>query len=164
MNIDKDPYRPTPEDHFTFGLWTVGNRGRDPFGEFVRPALPPTRIVEKLAELGAWGVNFHDNDLVPFDATPRERDRIVAETRGNPLALLEQARALTPEQLAGGIGLPGPAAAPGRMEEGFRRQLLPFPPATRRLLLVAAAESAGDPLLMWRAARGLHAPPGAGYT
>jgi DNA-binding CsgD family transcriptional regulator len=80
------------------------------------------------------------------------RDRIVAETRGNPLALLEQARALTPEQLAGGIGLPGPAAAPGRMEEGFRRQLLPFPPATRRLLLIAAAESAGDPLLMWRAA------------
>src|SRR5207302_1104914 len=47
--------------------------------EFVRPALPPTRSVEKLAALGAWGVNFHDNDLVPFDATPRERDRIVAE-------------------------------------------------------------------------------------
>ena len=70
MSIDHDPYRPTPEDHFTFGLWTVGNRGRDPFGETVRPALPPSRIVEKLAELGAWGVNFHDNDLVPFDATP----------------------------------------------------------------------------------------------
>jgi DNA-binding CsgD family transcriptional regulator len=80
------------------------------------------------------------------------RDRIVAETRGNPLALLEQARALTPEQLAGGIGLPGPAAAPSRMEESFRRQLLPLPPATRRLLLVAAAEPAGDPLLLWRVA------------
>jgi xylose isomerase len=79
MSIDHDPYRPTPEDHFTFGLWTVGNRGRDPFGDFVRPALAPPRIVEKLAELGAWGVNFHDNDLVPFDATERERERIVAE-------------------------------------------------------------------------------------
>ena len=79
MSINHDPYRPTPEDHFTFGLWTVGNRGRDPFGDFVRPALPPSRIVEKLAELGAWGVNFHDNDLVPFDATARERERIVAE-------------------------------------------------------------------------------------
>ena len=81
MSINHDPYRPTPEDHFTFGLWTVGNRGRDPFGEFVRPALPPPRIVEKLAELGAWGVNFHDNDLVPFDATERERERIMAEFR-----------------------------------------------------------------------------------
>src|ERR671927_937639 len=79
MSIDHDPYRPTPEDHFTFGLWTVGNRGRDPFGDFARPALAPPRIVEKLAELGAWGVNFHDNDLVPFDATARERERIVAE-------------------------------------------------------------------------------------
>jgi xylose isomerase len=79
MSIDHDPYRPTPEDHFTFGLWTVGNRGRDPFGDFVRPALAAPRIVEKLAELGAWGVNFHDNDLVPFDATERERERIVAE-------------------------------------------------------------------------------------
>ena len=79
MSINHDPYRPTPEDHFTFGLWTVGNRGRDPFGDFVRPALPPPRIVEKLAELGAWGVNFHDNDLVPFDATAPERERIVAE-------------------------------------------------------------------------------------
>src|SRR5437667_11296781 len=81
MSIDNDPYRPTPEDHFTFGLWTVGNRGRDPFGDFVRPAFPPTRIVHKLAELGAWGVNFHDNDLVPIDATAAERDRIVSNFR-----------------------------------------------------------------------------------
>ena len=56
---------PTPADKFTFGLWTVGNRGRDPFGEFVRPPLDPVRAVHRLAELGAWGVNFHDNDLVP---------------------------------------------------------------------------------------------------
>ncbi|HVU49587.1 MAG TPA: xylose isomerase [Polyangia bacterium] len=70
---------PTKEDRFTFGLWTVGNRGRDPFGDAVRPAIPPTRIVEKLAELGAYGVNLHDNDLVPTDATPAERERIVKE-------------------------------------------------------------------------------------
>ena len=79
MSQKHDPYRPTREDHFSFGLWTVGNRGRDPFGDYVRPALSPVRAVEKLAELGAWGVNFHDNDLVPFDASPGERDRIVAE-------------------------------------------------------------------------------------
>jgi xylose isomerase len=72
---------PTPADKFTFGLWTVGNRGRDPFGEFARPPLEPVRAVHKLAELGAFGVNFHDNDLVPIDATAAERDRIVRDFR-----------------------------------------------------------------------------------
>ena len=72
---------PTPSDKFTFGLWTVGNRGRDPFGEFVRPPLDPVGAVHRLAELGAWGVNFHDNDLVPIDASPAERDRIVRDFR-----------------------------------------------------------------------------------
>ncbi len=74
-----DEYTPRKEEKFSFGLWTVGNRGRDPFGEFVRPPLDPVYIVKKLSELGAWGVNLHDNDLVPFDATPAERDRIVRE-------------------------------------------------------------------------------------
>jgi len=74
-------FDPTPSDKFTFGLWTVGNRGRDPFGEFVRPALDPVVAVQGLAELGAWGVNFHDDDLVPIDATPSERDRIVRDFR-----------------------------------------------------------------------------------
>jgi len=74
-----DEYAPRKEDKFSFGLWTVGNRGRDPFGEFVRPPLDPVYMVKKLSELGAWGVNLHDNDLVPFDATPAERDRIVRE-------------------------------------------------------------------------------------
>lgn len=74
-----DRFRPRPEDHFTFGLWTVGNIGRDPFGDAVRAPIAPTRIVEKLAELGAYGVNLHDEDLVPRDATPAERDRIVRE-------------------------------------------------------------------------------------
>src|SRR5439155_12370795 len=67
-----EAYTPRPEHHFTFGLWTVGNPGRDPFGEPVRPPLSPTRIVEKLSELGGYGVNLHDNDLVPRDASPAE--------------------------------------------------------------------------------------------
>ena len=74
-------YTPTPADKFTFGLWTVGNPGRDPFGDPVRPALDPIESVARLAELGAWGINLHDNDLVPFDATAHERDRIVARFR-----------------------------------------------------------------------------------
>ena len=74
-----DAYTPRPEHHFTFGLWTVGNVGRDPFGDPVRATLTPTRIVEQLAKLGAYGVNLHDNDLIPRDASRTERDRIVAE-------------------------------------------------------------------------------------
>jgi xylose isomerase len=76
-----DKYQPKPEHKFTFGLWTVGNTGGDPFGEDVRPALSPVEIVHLLGEVGAYGVNFHDNDLVPIDATPAERDRIVKDFR-----------------------------------------------------------------------------------
>jgi xylose isomerase len=76
-----DRYTPRPEHHFTFGLWTVGNPGRDPIGDATRAPIPPIRIVEKLAALGAYGVNLHDNDLVPADASPGERDRIVREFR-----------------------------------------------------------------------------------
>jgi xylose isomerase len=76
-----DTYQPRPEHKFTFGLWTVGNTGRDPFGEPVRPVLGPVQLVRLLAEVGAYGVNFHDNDLVPLDASPQERDRIVREFR-----------------------------------------------------------------------------------
>lgn len=72
-------FLPQPSDKFTFGLWTVGNIGRDPFGEPVRPSLSPVEAVHLLADVGAYGVNFHDNDLVPIDATPAERDRIVRE-------------------------------------------------------------------------------------
>ncbi len=74
-----DPYQPLPEHKFSFGLWTIANRGRDPFGDVVRPTIPPNDIVALLAETGAWGVNLHDNDLVPIDATCAERDRIVRE-------------------------------------------------------------------------------------
>jgi xylose isomerase len=73
----QDSYSPRPEHHFTFGLWTVGNRGRDPFGDAVRATIPPVKIVEQLAALGAYGVNLHDNDLVPSEATSAERDKIV---------------------------------------------------------------------------------------
>ncbi len=72
-------YTPKPENKFTFGLWTVGNIGRDPFGEPTRPAKSPVELVHLLADVGAYGVNFHDNDLVPIDATPTERDKIVAD-------------------------------------------------------------------------------------
>lgn len=72
-------YSPKPEHKFTFGLWTVGNTGRDPFGEPVRQKLSSVELVHLLAETGAYGVNLHDNDLVPIDATPAERDRIVTE-------------------------------------------------------------------------------------
>lgn len=74
-----DNYQPKLEDKFTFGLWTVGSTGRDPFGEPVRAALSPVEIVHLLADVGAYGVNFHDNDLVPIDATPSERDAIVRD-------------------------------------------------------------------------------------
>ena len=75
-----DSYTPTREDKFTFGLWTVGNIGRDPFGEPVRDRLPPAQLVRLLGEVGGvYGVNLHDNDLVPIDATASERDRIVRE-------------------------------------------------------------------------------------
>ncbi len=74
-----DAFNPTKEDRFTFGLWTVGNTGRDPFGDSVRKPMAPTYIVEKLAECGAWGVNLHDNDLVPFGAPAATRDAIVRD-------------------------------------------------------------------------------------
>ena len=80
-----DPFTPTGEDRFSFGLWTVGNRGSDPFGPAVRPAVAPPQIVEKLAELGAWGICLHDNDLVPIGATDAEQriqefERALADT------------------------------------------------------------------------------------
>ena len=93
----------------------------------------------------------------PLDV--RVRDQIVAETRGNPLALLELPRGVSPAQLAGGFGLPGVVPLTGRIEESFRRQLDVLPVATQRLLQLAAADPAGQPLVVWRAAEqlGIHA-------
>ncbi|MFC8509953.1 xylose isomerase [Streptomyces sp. NPDC057411] len=72
---------PTPDDRFTFGLWTVGWQGRDPFGDATRPALDPVESVERLAELGAYGVTFHDDDLIPFGAEEAERETAVKRFR-----------------------------------------------------------------------------------
>ncbi|MFE6101544.1 xylose isomerase [Streptomyces laurentii] len=72
---------PTPDDRFTFGLWTVGWQGRDPFGDATRPALDPVESVERLAALGAYGVTFHDDDLIPFGASEAERETAVKRFR-----------------------------------------------------------------------------------
>jgi xylose isomerase len=74
-------YVPTPADRFSFGIWTVGWQGTDVFGPAVRPPMAADRAVRKLAELGAYGVNFHDNDVFDFDASDSERDRCVADFR-----------------------------------------------------------------------------------
>lgn len=95
----------------------------------------------------------------PLD--PRVRDQIVAETRGNPLALLEIPRGMTPAQLAGGYALPDIARAPARMEETFRERVNALPDAARRLLVLAAADATGDATLVWQAAAKLGIPPDA---
>ena len=77
--MHSDPYAPHPEHKFSFGLWTVGNRGRDPFGDAVRPPVKPGDLVRLLGEVGAWGVNLHDNDLVPIDASSADRNQIVRD-------------------------------------------------------------------------------------
>jgi DNA-binding CsgD family transcriptional regulator len=90
--------------------------------------------------------------VLPGPVDARVRDEIVAETRGNPLALLELPRGLTVAELAGGFGLPGALPLAGRIEDSFRRQIETLPAPTQRLLLLAAADPTGDPVLVWRAA------------
>src|ERR1700730_16885269 len=123
----------------------------------------PELVVEGLAAGDARALL--DSVLTgPLDV--QVRDRIVAETRENPLALLELPRGLTPAELAGGFGLPGAAPLSGRIEESFRRRLQALPAETRRPLLVGAGGPGGDPPLVWRAAErlrvgGAAAPPAA---
>ncbi|MEU7322820.1 xylose isomerase [Streptomyces griseoviridis] len=74
-------YQPTPEDRFTFGLWTVGWQGRDPFGDATRRALDPVESVQRLSELGAHGVTFHDDDLIPFGSSDTERESHIKRFR-----------------------------------------------------------------------------------
>jgi xylose isomerase len=76
-----DNLTPRPEHRFTFGLWTVGNPGRDPFGGPTREPLDPVESVKRLAELGAWGISLHDDDLIPWGTPQAERDRIVARLK-----------------------------------------------------------------------------------
>jgi xylose isomerase len=79
--MSDDQYQPRPEDKFSFGIWTVGWQGIDVFGPAVRPPMAADRAVRKLAEIGAYGVNFHDNDVFGFEASPAERDRLIAAFR-----------------------------------------------------------------------------------
>jgi predicted ATPase len=121
----------------------------------------PELVVEGLREKDARALL--DSALAgPVDA--RVRDLIVAETRGNPLALLELPRGLSPAELAGGFGLPGAGSLPGRIQDSFGRQLAGLPEQTRRLVTLAAADPSGDPLLVWRAAGYLGIPAGSGVA
>jgi DNA-binding CsgD family transcriptional regulator len=136
--------------------------GADPVG-LVFAAREPGPELAGLPELEVGGLPEGDARALldsalsgPIDG--RVRDQILAETQGNPLALLELPRGLTPAELAGGLGLPGTAPLPRRIEESFRRQLEALPTDARRLLLVAAAEPYGDLPLVWRAAERLGIP------
>jgi DNA-binding CsgD family transcriptional regulator len=116
--------------------------------------------LDGLAELVVRGLDGDDaqallETVVAGPLDERVRDRIIAETRGNPLALLELPRGRTPAELAGGFGLADGPTLSGVIEQSFRDRLAPLPPATRLLLLVAAAEPVGDPLLVMKAAAAL---------
>jgi hypothetical protein len=131
----------------------------DPVG-LVFAARVPGQDVAGLPELMVAGLAEDDaRELLASVLTgltgsldPRVRDRIIAETRGNPLALLELTRGLTPAQLTGGFGPSSAVPLDGRIEESFGRQLAALPAQTRRLLQLAAADPTGDPVLVWRAA------------
>jgi DNA-binding CsgD family transcriptional regulator len=120
----------------------------------------PSEALEGLPRLVVEGLRTDDARAllgsvlrVPLDE--RVRERLIAETRGNPLALLELPRGLTPAELAGGFGLPDAPGLSGRIEDSFQRRVARLPAETRRFLLVAAAEPVGDPVLLWRAAERL---------
>jgi DNA-binding CsgD family transcriptional regulator/tetratricopeptide (TPR) repeat protein len=146
--------------------FTARRLAADPVG-LVFAARDPSAALAGLPELAVDGLRDDDARVLldsalagPLD--PRVRDLIIAETRGNPLALLELPRGLTPAELAGGFGLPGAAPLTSRIEDSFRRQLDAMPAETRRLLQVAAADPSGDRALVWRAARRLGIPVQAG--
>jgi DNA-binding CsgD family transcriptional regulator len=131
----------------------------DPVGVVFGARLPegdlaglPELLVEGLAEKDA-GILLESVLAGPLDA--RVREQIIADTGGNPLALLELPRRLTAGQLAGGFGLPGAGTLDGRIEDSFGREIEALPDQTRRLLQLAAADPTGDPGLVWRAARRL---------
>jgi DNA-binding CsgD family transcriptional regulator len=129
-------------------------------------AREPGEAFGGLAELEVRGLPEQDArallaSVVRFRLDEQVRDRILAETAGNPLALLELPRGLGPAQLTGGFGLVGARAVPARIEQGFQRRVEALPADTRSLMLVAAAEPAGDPVLVWRAAGRLGIPASA---
>jgi DNA-binding CsgD family transcriptional regulator len=127
----------------------------------------PGEQLRGLPELEVQGLRGEEarallHSVVRVRLDERVRDRILAETQGNPLALLELPRGLSPTQLAGGFGLVGEQAVPARVEESFRRRLAALPADTRLLLLVAAVEPVGDPVLVWQAAERLGISTSAG--
>jgi DNA-binding CsgD family transcriptional regulator/tetratricopeptide (TPR) repeat protein len=129
-------------------------------------AREPGEELQRISQLEVRGVGHRDarallTSAMQFKFDERVRDRIIAETRGNPLALLELPRGLTPTELAGGFGVLEAQALTGRIEESFVRRLEQLPGDARRLLLIAAAEPVGDPLLLWRAAERLGIGPAA---
>jgi DNA-binding CsgD family transcriptional regulator len=124
---------------------------------FLFGARTPTEEVRRLPELTLCGLSDQDArtllaTVLPDRLDDRVVDRLVAEARGNPLALLELPQGLTPSQLAGGFGLPVSVTLAGAIEESYRRRLAKLPLPCRRLLLVAAADPTGDPGIVWRAA------------
>jgi DNA-binding NarL/FixJ family response regulator len=146
--------------------FTARRLAADPVG-LVFAARDPSADLAGLPELEVDGLRDDDARVLldsalagPLD--PRVRDLIIAETRGNPLALLELPRGLTTAELAGGFGLPGAASLTSRIEGSFLRQLDAMPAETRRMLQLAAADPSGDRALVWRAARRLGIPVQAG--
>jgi DNA-binding CsgD family transcriptional regulator/tetratricopeptide (TPR) repeat protein len=137
----------------------------DPVG-LVIAAREPSEDLMGLPELKVGGLSNGDarallGSAVGFRLDEAIRDQIVAETQGNPLALLELPRGLSPMELAGGFGILPGHGVPGRIEQSFERRIAKLPEETRSLLLIASAEPVGDPLLLWRAAdqRGLGLVP-----
>ena len=128
---------------------------REPGGEF---SGLPELVVQGLGDPDARALL---DEVLRVRLDERVFDRIVAEMRGNPLALLELPRGLTPEELAGGFGVLGAPGLPGRIEQTFLQRCEALPATARQLLLVAAAEPAGDPMLVWQAARRLGIGPDA---
>ncbi len=146
--------------------FTARRLAADPVG-LVFAARDPSADLAGLPELEVGGLRDDDARVLldsalagPLD--PRVRDLIIAETRGNPLAMLELPRGLSPAELAGGFGLLGAAPLTSRIEDSFRRQLDALPAETQRLLQLAAADPSGDRALVFRAARRLGIPVRAG--
>ena len=129
-------------------------------------AREPLEALDGFAELQVEPLGHRDarallDSVLPARLDERVLEQIVAETRGNPLALLELPRGLTPAQLAGGFGLPGALPLSARIEQSFERRLARLPRDARRLLLLAAAEPVGDPAVLWRAGELLGIPESA---
>src|SRR5580658_1227484 len=146
--------------------FTARRLAADPVGLLFAAREPGTELTG-LPELAVAGLaENHARALLdsalagPMDA--RVRDQVVAEAAGNPLALLELPRGMTPAELAGGFGLPGQASLTGRLEDGFRRRIDALPEQARLLLLVAAADPSGNAPLVQRAAGRLGLPAAAG--